>query len=105
MMHKLRATTITVPPTLHKSPPLAVSLLRCPPPAKRSTPTTTKTTNMKQNRSDDATAPDPVLLQAATSAVVTSVAALSQLVLFGLNNTRVVRDARHKKLVDLVRDR
>lgn len=36
---------------------------------------------------------------------MTTVGALSRAVLFGLNNTRLVKDERHARLVDLVRDR
>ncbi|CAN0532905.1 unnamed protein product [Ectocarpus sp. 12 AP-2014] len=36
---------------------------------------------------------------------MTPVAVLSRAVLFGLNNTRLVKDERHARLVDLVRDR
>ncbi|CAN0088297.1 unnamed protein product [Scytosiphon promiscuus] len=58
-----------------------------------------------QDRCDDATEPEPVLLQAARSAVMTPVAVLSRVVLFGLNNTRLVEDERHARLVDFVRKR
>lgn len=58
-----------------------------------------------QNLSDDATEVEPILLQGARAAVATAVAALSQAVLFGLNNTRLVRDERHARLVELMRDR
>lgn len=58
-----------------------------------------------QDLCDDATEPEPVLLQGARSAVMTTVAVLSRAVLFGLNNTRLVKDERHARLVDLVRDR
>jgi len=58
-----------------------------------------------QDRCDDATEPEPVLLQGARSAVMTTVALLSRAVLFGLNNTRLVKDERHAQLVDLVRHR
>ncbi|CAM9998346.1 unnamed protein product [Pylaiella littoralis] len=58
-----------------------------------------------KDRCDDATEPDPVLLQGARSAVMTTVAVLSRAVLFGLNNTRLVKDERYARLVDLVRDR
>ncbi|CAN0128881.1 unnamed protein product, partial [Ectocarpus sp. 12 AP-2014] len=57
------------------------------------------------DRCDDATEAEPILLQGARSAVMTPVVVLSRAVLFGLNNTRLVKDERHARLVDLVRDR
>lgn len=36
---------------------------------------------------------------------MTTVAVLSRVVLFGLNNTRLVKDERYAQLVDLVRHR
>lgn len=46
-----------------------------------------------------------MLLQGARSAVMSTVAVLSRVVMFGFNNTRLVKDERHTRLVDLVRDR
>eukprot|EP00903_Cladosiphon_okamuranus_P006456 g6316.t1 len=62
-------------------------------------------TRSPKDRCDDATEAEPVLLQGARSAVVTTVAILSRVALFGFNNTHLVKDERHKRLVDLVRDR
>lgn len=58
-----------------------------------------------QNLCDDATAADPFLLRGARALVIGAVAGLSHLVLFGLNRTKVLRDERHARLVELVRDR
>lgn len=61
--------------------------------------------NTVQNLCDDSLEADPLLLQGARGAMITTVAAVSKAVLHGLNNTRVVKDDRHARLVELVRDR
>ena len=59
----------------------------------------------RQNLCDDSLEADPLLLQGARGAVITTVAVISKVVLLGFNNTRLIKDDRYARLVELVRNR
>ncbi|CAM9731625.1 unnamed protein product [Ascophyllum nodosum] len=64
-----------------------------------------KSPKVRQNLCDDSLEADPLLLQGARGAVITTVAVISKVVLLGFNNTRLIKDDRYARLVELVRNR
>ncbi|CAN0294600.1 unnamed protein product, partial [Discosporangium mesarthrocarpum] len=58
-----------------------------------------------KNLSDNASEPEPLLLGFARGITISTICAIGQFVMHGLNTTTLIKDERHARLVDLVRNR